>query len=75
VALKKLSITKEEKEMLIELAGRGLSSYKIAKKLKMKQSTVWRNMEHLGINNHRKHKIDYDKKKVFDWRTFNNCMI
>lgn len=77
MALKKLSITTEEEEMLIELAGKGLSSHKIAKKMKISQPTIYRNMQLLGLNKERNYKPEHKEPKVdfFSWGALRNSLI
>lgn len=69
--LKKLSITNEEAEKVKELVSKKLTGRKIAMELNISQSTIWRNMEFLGLN---KKPTPKDKKK-FNWKDFNNSVI
>jgi len=77
VALTKLSITEEEVELIKELLSKNMTGAKIAKKLKMSQPKMWRNMEILGLNNKKKCKPKKPKKeKMFSWSSFkNNSLI
>ena len=56
MALTKLSITEKQVEIVRCLAERGYSGVNIAVKLKISQSTIWRNMEILGLNNKQKNR-------------------
>ena len=72
MALTKLSITDEQQETVKELVSKGWTGAKIAKKLKLSQSTMWRNMEIMGLNC--KQKKGKKKKKLqpkkFSWNNF-----
>jgi len=74
LALKKLSITEQEAERVRKLLDEGLSPYKISKRLKISQPTLWRNMEFMGLNKKRESK-ESDTVKYFRWSDFKNSII
>lgn len=72
----KIVLDDTEKEQLEELALKGLSSYKIAKKLGLSQPTIFRNLQLLGLNRERKivvKKIPQDEN--FNWDNFNKRIM
>lgn len=74
MALKKLSITEQEAEQVRKLLDEGLSPYKISKRLKISQPTLWRNMEFMGLNKKKESK-ESDTVKYFRWSDFKNSII
>lgn len=79
MGLKKLSITDEQAEQVRELLEKKLSPYKISKKLKIPQATLWRNMEFMGLNKKKVPKPNKPKKKVvtqyFRWSDYGNSLV
>lgn len=64
--LKKLSITEDQEKLVRGLVSNKVSGLNIAKQLDIPQSTLWRNMELMGLNKkflQRKKK----KQKYFNW--------
>lgn len=75
MALKKLSITEEQAEQVKKLLAEGLSPYKISKRLKISQPTLWRNMEFMGLN-HKRQKEQTEIVGIFRWSDYKNkCII
>lgn len=74
MALKKLSITEQEAEQVRKLLDEGLSPYKISKRLKISQPTLWRNMEFMGLNK-KKESTENAAVKYFRWSDFKNSII
>lgn len=56
MSLTKLSITQKEEELIRCMVDKGYSGVKISERLKISQSTIWRNMEIMGINNKQKNR-------------------
>ena len=71
MGLKKLSITDEQKEAIEEMASKKMSGRKIAIILKIPQSTIWRNMEYLGLNK----KVIIKHSDIFYWEDYDNSVI
>lgn len=75
--LNKLTITDKQQELIRELVSKNKSGAFIAKKLRMSQSKIWRQMEMMGLNKKKKcKKKKYKKKKVFSWNDYkHNSLI
>lgn len=73
---KKLILSDEQKELIEELSLKGLSSYKIAKKLRVSQPTAYRSMEEMGLNRERKIvQREIPQEENFNWETFKRIMF
>jgi len=82
VPLKKLSVTDEQARVIIALVSKKVSGKRIAEILKESQTTIWRNMEFLGLNTKKQKKKKQGKKKkskkekLFSWNDFkHNSLI
>jgi len=77
LALKKLSITDEQVELIREYVSKKLTGHKIAKKLGLSQPRIWRNMEMLGLNKKKNRSgcINKEKENTFKWEDFKNKSV
>lgn len=74
MALKKLSISDEQIEMLEVMLSKGEKICVIAEKIRVSRITLWRNMAYLGINKQRAKptKKNKPKEKYFNIDEFKN---
>ena len=75
VRLKKLSITEEQKNLVLIMASKKMSGRRIAMELGLNQITIWRNMEFLGINNKKCPNKEPKRSDIFDWKDYDNSVI
>jgi len=71
VGLKKISITEEQKEKIEAMASQKMSGRKISIILGISQSTVWRNMEYMGLTK----RVSVKKGDFFYWEDYDNSVI
>ena len=76
MGLKKLSISEQDVELLMELLSHKESVEIIAMKIKVSRTTLWRNMVLLGIKT-RKSRCEKPKKKeqYFRWEHYKNNSV
>jgi len=76
LALKKLSINKEQAEQVKELLDEGYSTCKIAKELKLPQAKIWRNVQVMGLGwKIAKHEKTEPQSEYFRWKDFKNKLL
>jgi len=68
----KLIVSDEQKDEIKKYVKKGLTGAKIAHKLGVSQSTMWRVMEDMGLNKKKikQKKIKKKKPKLFNWSNF-----
>lgn len=76
MALKKLSITEEEANILRELLSKKVKVYVIAEQLNISRTTIWRNCVLMGISTRTSKPKDNPKKKnIFNWNDYKNKSV
>lgn len=70
MSLKKPSLSPDRMERIWELVSQELSGMAISKQLKVSQSTLWRNMQLLGINKKQRKAQKQTNEKFFDWNDY-----